>query len=157
MNCATYSIKDVANWFLQHQTMQHKKLQKLCYYAQAWGLVFYNCKIINGEFEAWVHGPVNRSLWNDLKGFGYCDIPQNYFSKTASTITCATTKSLLESVWEAYGKFTGFELERLSHTEKPWIEARGDLPDSAATNRSISLTTMKEYYSSLLSGEGVGE
>lgn len=41
-NCeAKYSVFDVANWFLAHETMMHKKLQKLCYYAQAW---FYALK-----------------------------------------------------------------------------------------------------------------
>lgn len=30
-----YSIFDVANWFLSKGDMTQKKLQKLCYYAQA--------------------------------------------------------------------------------------------------------------------------
>ena len=137
--------------------MPHKKLQKLCYYAQAWNLVFNGQKMFNGEFEAWVHGPVNRSLWNDLKGVGYCESPKDYFSKSAKLITGDATIGVLESVWEAYGRFSGFELERLSHTEDPWIEARGDLPDLAATDSKISIATMKNYYSSLLSGDGVGE
>ena len=33
---AKYSVLDVANWVLTHEAMTHKKLQKLCYYAQAW-------------------------------------------------------------------------------------------------------------------------
>ena len=107
MSSTIYNIKDVANWFLQHQTMPHKKLQKLCYYAQAWNLVFNGQKMFNGEFEAWVHEPVNRSLWNDLQGFGYCDISKEYFSKSAKPITCSATIGVLESVWDAYGEFSG--------------------------------------------------
>lgn len=30
-----YSVLDVVNCFLSHDAMTHKKLQKLCYYAQA--------------------------------------------------------------------------------------------------------------------------
>ena len=33
---AKYSIYDVANWFLIKGNMTQKKLQKLCYYEQAW-------------------------------------------------------------------------------------------------------------------------
>ena len=31
-----YSVFDIANWFLLKEEMTQKKLQKLCYYAQAW-------------------------------------------------------------------------------------------------------------------------
>jgi uncharacterized phage-associated protein len=30
------SVENVADWFLSKGSMEHKKLQKLCYYAQAW-------------------------------------------------------------------------------------------------------------------------
>ena len=30
------SVKKVAEWFLSQRSMEHKVLQKLCYYAQAW-------------------------------------------------------------------------------------------------------------------------
>ena len=33
---AKYSVFEIANWFLLKESMSHKKLQKLCYYAQAW-------------------------------------------------------------------------------------------------------------------------
>lgn len=29
-----YSVYDIADWFLSKEEMAHKKLQKLCYYAQ---------------------------------------------------------------------------------------------------------------------------
>ena len=32
--------------------MTHKKLQKLCYYTQAWGLALYNIRIMDTKFEA---------------------------------------------------------------------------------------------------------
>ena len=40
-----YSIYDIANWFLQHVTCDQKKLQKLCYYAQAWHYAIFNSQI----------------------------------------------------------------------------------------------------------------
>ena len=59
-----FTIFDIANWFLSKEGMTHKKLQKLCYYAQAWYLALYKNKLIDGYFEAWVHGPVNSSLYH---------------------------------------------------------------------------------------------
>ena len=157
MSDKTYAIQDVANWFLHHEEMTHKKLQKLCYYAQAWSLALNDSKMFNGEFEAWVHGPVNRPLWNQLKSFGYSIIPSNHFNGVAKPILSKPAYDVLESVWSTYGKFSGFDLERLSHSEKPWKEARNGLDEFEATNRVISQQTMKDYYRSLVSGDGVGE
>ena len=30
------NVRNIAGWFLSRDTMTHKMLQKLCYYAQAW-------------------------------------------------------------------------------------------------------------------------
>ena len=35
-------VKDVAEFFLTKQSMTNKKIQKLCYYAQAWFYALYN-------------------------------------------------------------------------------------------------------------------
>ncbi|MFP5528706.1 Panacea domain-containing protein, partial [Peptococcus simiae] len=53
------SVIDVANWFLSKDSMTHKKIQKLCYYAQAWYCALYDgTPLFKEEIQAWVHGPV---------------------------------------------------------------------------------------------------
>lgn len=55
-----YDIKEIANWFLSKASMPHKKLQKLCYYSEAWHQALYNSALIKDHyFEAWIHGPVS--------------------------------------------------------------------------------------------------
>ena len=36
------AIERLARWFLSVSSMSNKKLQKLCYYAYCWYIVFYN-------------------------------------------------------------------------------------------------------------------
>ena len=68
-----YSILDIANWFLNKQEMDHKKLQKMCYYAMAWGHALLDQPIaIDGEFQAWVHGPISPVLYEKYKGH-FCE------------------------------------------------------------------------------------
>lgn len=151
-----YEIFDVANWFLNKQAMEHKKLQKLCYYAQAWYFTFYQQKLIDGDFEGWVHGPVNRSLWNALSKYGYVLVPSNEFSRRSVDLN-KKTADFLERVWATYGSLTGGQLEALSHTETPWINSRRGLDSQAPGTVVISLSDMRNYYSSLMSAEGIGE
>ena len=41
-----YSVLEIANWFLAKKPMSHLKLQKLCYYAQAWNYALKNSGIL---------------------------------------------------------------------------------------------------------------
>ncbi len=40
------------------------KLQKLCYYCQAWYLAWNNEPLFDEEFEAWASGPVCKELYD---------------------------------------------------------------------------------------------
>lgn len=157
MTAQMYSVFDVANWFMRKGALVHKKIQKLCYYAQAWSYVFNNEPMIDSDFEAWVHGPVNRQLWNELKKYGYFDIEPDVLSQKAKAITDIKVLNVLEQVWATYGEYTGFELERLSHSEPPWLKAREGYKDTEPSAVKIDPVLMKSYYSSLLAGDGVGE
>ena len=151
-----YDIMDVANWFLRKEQMTHKKLQKLCYYAQAWNCAFSGgAPMMNCDFEAWVHGPVCRELWDKYKGF----MPWDKISpESGETVNFdPDTENLLESVWLTYGDLNGYQLEVLTHREKPWQIARGDLPSDRICTTRISNDDMKNYYLSLHQGDGNGE
>lgn len=143
-------IHNLADWFLAKEPMTHKKLQKICYYAVAWGWALMNKDIITDDrFEAWVHGPVAPTLYETYKGNGWNDIPavkQENVAKVSSDLS-----EVLESVWLTYGEKSGNELEALSHSEKPWIEAREGLEPHVRSDKPISPETMAEFYNSIKS------
>lgn len=153
---AMATVFDVANWFLNKESMDHKRLQKLCYYSQAWSLALNGKKLIDEEFEAWVHGPVNRALWNSLRDYGYSNINPDALNGRARPLDSSSIQ-LLEKVWATYKDLNGFQLENLTHRELPWIQARGNLAPYEPSNSIIRKDTMKMYYRSLISAEGVGE
>ena len=63
------TIFDVANYFRWRvdydagDNITALKLQKLCYYAQAWHLAFTGEPLFEEEFQAYDHGPLNYELW----------------------------------------------------------------------------------------------
>ena len=145
-----YSVYDIANWFLNKGNMTHKKLQKLCYYAQAWCYALKGKRLIKSDFQAWIHGPVSPALYDRFKQFGYDTI------KISGTYKCNIRKediSLLEDIWETYGDKTGNALEALTHRELPWIEARRGYGENERCTVVISPETMKTYYKSIYVGE----
>lgn len=141
-----YSVFDIANWFLSKKQMTNKKLQKLCYYAQAWNYALHDFKLMDTEFEAWVHGPVSPALYDRFKSFGYD--PIKLINKPDSAIL-EEDVNLLEDIWETYGEMTGNELEILAHREDPWKEARQGCGPNERCNVAIRPDTMKRYYKSI--------
>ena len=144
-----YSIYEVADWFLNKESMTHKKLQKLCYYAQAWGYALNNRRFIRTDFEAWVHGPVSPALYERFKSYGYSPIIQK--GKYCCRIKDHDV-DFLEDIWETYGDKDGNALEALSHHELPWQEARKGYAADESCSVVISPEIMKRYYRSIYSG-----
>ena len=62
----------------------------------------------------------------------------------------ADQKATVDMVLNHYGDKPAYWLVRLSHSEPPWIEARGDLSPTEQGNAEIMLDSMAQYYSSLL-------
>ncbi|MDV0446691.1 hypothetical protein MsAg5_05410 [Methanosarcinaceae archaeon Ag5] len=137
-----YDIKDVANWFLNKEPMTQKKLQKLCYYAVAWSYTLRKCPLCTDcEFEAWIHGPVNRVLYREYRSFGWTPIPQ-----VSIKPDFGDAEDLLETVWNTYGDLSGIQLEIMSHKEKPWLNARKGYGTYDRSVKAISSEDMIDFY-----------
>ena len=146
------SVLDAAAYILNKQgEMSTWKLQKLCYYSQAWSLVWDEEPLFKEEIEAWAHGPVVKCLYKHHKGqFAIASLrkghPETLDADQAETI---------DVVLEMYGDKPGATLRRLTHAEPPWREARqrGRLALGERGNEKIDLDRMAEYYSSLYDEE----
>jgi uncharacterized phage-associated protein len=121
------------------------KLQKLLYYAQAWHLALYGKALFNDPIEAWVHGPVVPSIFRQYKAYRWAPV-----SQVSTESLPKKTLTHLEEVWRVYGKFSAGKLERLTHSEEPWKKARAGMPIDAPSHNVISLSSIKNYYCSLI-------
>lgn len=141
----------VANYFLTKASITQKKLQKLTYYAYVDYIVENNYidNITNVLFseqpEAWLHGPVFPTLYQEYKMFNWNPIP-----KSDNQINIPQhIKKILDKVFEKYKDYSADELEYKTHCEKPWQEARNELDFYSPSNEKISLESIFKYYSNL--------
>lgn len=147
------SALTVADYFLykankEKKPLTNKKLQKLVYYAQAWSLVLNDKKLFNEPIEAWVHGPAVRSLYCQYKNFGFSPIIKNVEESSIKIVS--KDRELLDEVWNVYGKLDPDYLEMLTHSEKPWQDARNGLQSHQSSDNEINTKTMKSFYSTKL-------
>lgn len=141
------NIFDVAKYILEYKgTMSTMKLQKLCYYAQAWSLVWDDEPLFAEEFEAWANGPVCRELFMKTQG---------QYSVSASDETGGSDdltdnqKDTINQVLKHYGDHNAQWLSQLTHMEEPWNQARVGIPAGMGCNRIISKESMAIYYGGL--------
>lgn len=147
------SIHDIADYIIwktqeDGRPLNLLKLQKLAYYVQAWHLAYHGKGIVSARFQAWVHGPVNRDLYDRFNssmlydavtiehltpGFDPCKIPQE-------------ARNFIDGVLDAYGPFTGSQLEALTHGETPWIQARKGYGPTDLCSALIDEKLMAETY-----------
>lgn len=147
---ARYTADQVADTLIslarnRHIDVSNLKLQKLLYYAQAWNLAFYDKPLFDEDFEAWVHGPVVPSIFQRFKTYRWNEITEDVTPIDDSDLVVH-----LKEVLRVYGELTPNQLERLTHSERPWLDARDGLsPDIPSRNR-IPQKSMKIFYSGLL-------
>ena len=151
------SVFSVAYWFVNVESCDSKKLQKLCYYMQAWSYAINDGPFFEGDFEAWVHGPINRELWERIKSIAWKAITVNDFSAADKVDFSEQETRLLQLVWDTYGEFSGFELETLTRNELPWQEQRVGLDVLEAGTNIIRPETMKNYYRNMISCDEIEE
>lgn len=136
----------------QYGAMSHLKLQKLVFYCDAYHLACFDQELVEDKFEAWVHGPVSRKLYNCLKDKSilYSDIEytptEGINEDEAFNKLTSDQQDLIKAVLTTLSKWTALDLERSTHAEKPWIEARGCLSPASKCNNEISKETTKEFY-----------
>jgi uncharacterized phage-associated protein len=141
------TVFDTAKYILHSKgRMSTMKLQKLCYYCQAWSLVWDDAELFPEEFEAWANGPVCRELFAQTRG--QFSVTEDDEPGDISNLT-VDQKETIDSVLDYYYPHNAQWLSELTHLEDPWKEARGDAPVGAQSVNVISKASMAMYYGSL--------
>ena len=138
--------EDVAQYILEKLgAMPAMKLQKLCYYSQAWSLVWDEQCLFNNRIEAWANGPVVTGLYSShYRQYEVSEINTGDSSKLEDF-----QKETIDKVIDFYGAYTSKQLSDMTHMEAPWQEARQGVPDGESSNSPITLESMVSYYGQL--------
>ena len=139
--------KKVGRWFVNHadrasgEAITPLKLQKLVYYADAWFLANFDRSLIPEDFQAWAHGPAIPELYAKYRHLGWDAIPAEAGSMPPEEVI-----PFIERVFEEYSQYSAKKLEKMTHEELPWLEARTGIAPEAASTKNISKLSMRNFY-----------
>jgi uncharacterized phage-associated protein len=123
------------------------KLQKLCYYAQGYALAEKK-ELFPENFQAWQHGPVIYDLYYKYKQYKWHPIDEDVSEPDEIDY------EYLQDIVSAYGRYDGAALSTMTHRERPWLDARGDLDELEGSNALITKESLRDYFASKLKANG---
>lgn len=142
------NIFDVAKYILQKKGhLSTWKLQKLCFYSQAWSLAWTEKPIFQEDFQAWANGPVCPELFQIHKG--KFEISNKEFKYGNINRLNADQKETIDIIIKDYGDMEPYDLREQTHIEDPWKNARIGIPEGVPCTNIITKESMGEYYGSL--------
>lgn len=150
-----YDVNTVADYVImslngdESFSLINLKLQKLMYYIQAWSLGINKVAMMNARFEAWVHGPVCRQLYDRFKSTKslYSVITKgDILNKNAADEIASEDREFINYILENFARYSGTQLESMTHSELPWIEARRGIGPMEHCENQISDVTMRAFY-----------
>lgn len=120
--------------------INYLKLQKLLYYVQVWNIVFLEKEIFKEDFEAGIHGPFTKVIWDEYKEIFPLIDTVNLEEEFSLTVT-EEQKEIIDSVLKSYGSKNSYHLEMLTSQEQPWITAY-----QKGRNTIINKLEIKNFY-----------
>jgi len=123
-------------------------LQKMLYYIQGIYMVQYGKELFSEECEAWAHGPVYKEVYEVFKTFKYNPIDDTRFAMFQNRFheLSDDERKVIDLVVESFGMYSGKTLEKITHTEAPWKDARVHCLPGDASDSKISKEAIKSYF-----------
>lgn len=151
-------LRVIAYIFEKLEEVTPLMLQKLLYFIQGIYLALYGEPLFPEDCRAWLHGPVYPEIYDLFRDFKYNPIDDTrfaLFNGVADTLT-GSEKKTIDLVLNTFGMYGGKVLERITHNEAPWKEARKGYGDGIPSNEFLPKDRIMKYYMAVDRKYGAG-
>lgn len=144
-------LRVIAYIFEKLEEVTPLMLQKLLYFNQGICLALYGREFFEEDCRAWVHGPVYPEVYNLFRDFKYNPIEDARFVilEGIADELAGDEKKVADLVVNTFGIYGGKALERITHNEEPWKNARQGYGDNIPSNEILSKDNIREYFESV--------
>lgn len=141
-------LRVIAYVFEKLEEVTPLMLQKLLYFIQGVYSALYGKFIFAEDCRAWVHGPVYPEVYDLFRDFKYNPIDDARFALLEGNEDVLTDdeKKVINLVVNTFGMYGGKVLEKITHNEEPWMEARKGYGDSIPSSELLIKDRIMKYY-----------
>jgi uncharacterized phage-associated protein len=111
-------------------------------------MVRFDEGLFDEECQAWAHGPVYKEVYDVFKNFKYSPIEDTRFAMLQNRFyeLSEDEKQVIDLIVNSFGMYSGKTLERITHEEDPWKDARVACLPGERSNVMISKESIKQYF-----------
>ena len=141
-------LRVIAYIFERLEEVTPLMLQKLLYFVQGVYSAIYGKPVFSEDCRAWIHGPVYPEVYDLFRDFKYNPIDDARFALLGGTEDALTDdeKRVVDLVVNTFGMYGGKVLEKITHNETPWREARKGYGDSIPSSELLQKDRIMKYY-----------
>ncbi len=141
-------LRVIAYVFEKLEEVTPLMLQKLLYFIQGIYSALYGRPVFTEDCKAWIHGPVYPEVYDLFRDFKYNPIDDERFALLEGTADALTDdeKKVIDLVVNTFGMYGGKALERITHNEDPWKEARKGYGDGIPSSELLPKERIMKYY-----------
>lgn len=119
-------------------------LQKSLYYVQGFYYAFNDKFLFEEDCQAWAHDPVYPEVYFKYKHFKFDPIESKI--EVSDTIFTSSELIIIENVIKHFCCYSGKVLEKFTHSEYPWLETRGEIPEFELSTEVIKKEYIGKYF-----------
>lgn len=141
-------LRVIAYIFEKLEEVTPLMLQKLLYFIQGVYSALYGKPIFEEDCRAWIHGPVYPEVYDLFRDFKYNPIDDARFALLEGKEGGLTEdeKRVIDLVIDTFGMYSGKVLEKITHNEDPWMEARKGYGDGIPSSELLPKKRIMNYY-----------
>jgi uncharacterized phage-associated protein len=147
-----YSAQDIVVYFLHllKEPVSKLKLEKLCYFSQAWYLALYNKPLIKEQFVSSTMGPslsVLKKIENkyNLKRYIKNSATMYVLEVDYNGVVSESDMMHLDDIIHTFGDKSDIVLSDVSHRDAPWVNTE--------RGKKMSNTGIMFYYKAIIESE----
>lgn len=144
-------LRAIAYIFEKLEEVTPLMLQKLLYFNQGIYSALYGKAFFEEDCRAWIHGPVYPEVYNLFRDFKYNPIDDARFAllEGIAEELGDDEKKVADLVVNTFGIYGGKALEKITHNEKPWKDARQGYGDHIPSNEIVCKDDIRRYFKSV--------
>ena len=141
-------LRVIAYVFEKLEEVTPLMLQKLLYFIQGESYVLNGKPMFPENCQAWVHGPVYPEVYDMFRNFKYNPIEDARFAifEGRENELSNQDRKVIDMVVHTFGEYAGKVLERITHEERPWKNARKGYTDNIPSSEPILMEDIGAYY-----------
>ena len=142
-------IDQIANYIITHiGEVTPLALEKLLAFSNGVNYALNGKQLIFEESQAWAIGPVYPRMYNKYKKYGYKPIDDGIYSTHGCMLSKLSADEIkaIDLVIDTFGLYSPKTLERISHSQEPWLEKRIGYKEDEAGREVIEEDSIKRFY-----------